>query len=389
MTTAVDECVSTCGAAAMAWPGYKADERMQIADLRVESGLDIDLPAGEWVCLGLVLSLEPGTEKNDREHFFLLKLVQVGAGEYAVCICDGIDTNGKLEPLEGDALKLDGDGVYVAFGLYVDSQLFTNDFARPLTGDELEKINLGKQRENSCAFNSVCALLALNRGLVEMLALGGALTAASADTIEARAMRTLQHCVFFGKAEFIEENNANFVEVVARSLRRADGMSYNEAEVQDCADLLHDVLWMLWGKLKQSDWGGGKVTIANCSNDFHRAVMLDKHLPLQLDPNAAAHILESWVLAELSTAVIIAVHQTRGIGCPADLLEDIQVVEQHLAKWACGPSNSTVPTAVSEALCRVTTGATKQGKQWILGWFFEVLARKCGYESEMSDDKVV
>ena len=32
MTTAVNECVSTGGAAAMAWPRYKADERMQIAD---------------------------------------------------------------------------------------------------------------------------------------------------------------------------------------------------------------------------------------------------------------------------------------------------------------------------------------------------------------------
>ena len=56
---------------------------MALPDLAAQSSSDVALPVGKWVCLGLVLSTSSGSVDNDRVHYLALKLVQVGAGEYA------------------------------------------------------------------------------------------------------------------------------------------------------------------------------------------------------------------------------------------------------------------------------------------------------------------
>jgi hypothetical protein len=109
-----------------------------------------------------------------------------------VCICDGINTDVHLQSLDADGQPtIQKSGIYVAFGLYVDAQLFSADFSRELADGELEAINLGKQRANVCAFNSNYALLALNPGLCELLALGGALTVRDEENSRANTMRAL------------------------------------------------------------------------------------------------------------------------------------------------------------------------------------------------------
>jgi len=144
------------------------------------------------VCLGLVLSVASGNEDSNRIHYLALKLVQIGTREYAACICDGINTDGHLQSLDADGQPtIQKSGIYVAFGLYVDVQLFSADFAKELADGELESINLGKQRVNVCASNSIYALLALNPGLCELLALGGALTVHDEENSGANAMRAL------------------------------------------------------------------------------------------------------------------------------------------------------------------------------------------------------
>ena len=196
--------MSTVAAATIASPIYQAGETMALADLSTQSGLGVVLPAGKWVCLGLVLPVASGSEDNNRILYLALRLVQVCTGEHAAGICDGTNTDGHLQSLDADGQK---SGIYVAFGLYVDAQLFSADFAREFADGKLEAINPGKQRANVCAFDSVYALLALNPWLCEMLALGGALTMRDEENSGAKAIRTLQCCVFtaiFGEASCME-----------------------------------------------------------------------------------------------------------------------------------------------------------------------------------------
>ena len=192
------------------------------------SGDDIALPAGKWVCLGLCLSITSGIADNNRTHYLALKLVKVGTDAYAVCVCDGVATDGQLRHLE--AAGNDGQlptGLYVTFGLHVDSQLFTDDFAHEFSDNEVESMNLGHQRANVCAFNTVYALLSLNHGLCEIV-LGGALSAATNDSSCAKAMASLQYCLLvatFGPASGMEESNKDFVGVIESSIRKVDGSS--------------------------------------------------------------------------------------------------------------------------------------------------------------------
>ena len=67
-------------------------------------------------------------------------------------------------------------------------------------------------------------------------------------------MRALHYCVFtamFGEASCMEDNSHDFVEVLERSVRTAHGTLYNQEDVQDAASLLHNVLWVLWGRLTE------------------------------------------------------------------------------------------------------------------------------------------
>ena len=137
------------------------------------------------------------------------------------------------------------DGIYLACGLHVDSQLFTYDFARKFSDGEVGSMNPGHQRANVCAFNTVYALLALNHGLCEMLALGGALSSAIDANSGAKAMVVLQYCLLdalFGPASGMEANNKEFVRVIERSMRKVDGRFYDQRDMQDANDLMHDVL---------------------------------------------------------------------------------------------------------------------------------------------------
>jgi hypothetical protein len=62
-------------------------------------------------------------------------------------------------------------------------------------------------------------------------------------TLERRqheALRALQYCGFtamFGEASCMEENSHDFVEVLERSIRTADGTLYDQEDVQDAASL--------------------------------------------------------------------------------------------------------------------------------------------------------
>ena len=173
-----------------------------------------------------------------------------------------------------DAAVNDGhleDGIYVACGLHVDSKLFTCYFARECGDSEVESMNLGHQRASVCAFNTVYALLALNHGLCEMLALGGALSSAIDANSGAKAMVVLQYCLLdalFGPASGMEANSKEFVRVIERSMRKVDGRFYDQRDMQDANDLMHDVLWVLWGRSKQADWGGGEILISNCGDAY-------------------------------------------------------------------------------------------------------------------------
>ena len=301
---------------------------------------------------------------NNFTHYLALKLVKVGTDAYVVCVCDGIGTDGQLRHLETAAN--DGQlqtGIYVAFGLHVGVQLFTSNFARELTDDEMESMNLGQQRGDSCAFNTVYALLALNQGLCEMLALGGALTAANDNSSGAKAMSALQHCLLtamFGPASGMEENNEDFVEVVERSMRKADGSFYHHRDVQDANGLMHDVLWVLWGRFKQADWCDGKVSISNCGEEYHRKVLMGVERSKgvaapKLSHVAAAHILESWMFVEMALTVMLAVEHQQASGCPDDVMQHIHRVYKHLREWVSGDA-TTVPAAVSDSLCQITSG---------------------------------
>ena len=77
----------------------------------------------------------------------------------------------------------------------------------------------------------------------------------------------------FGPANSMEQNNQDFVGVIERSIRNVDGILYNHEIVQDAARLMHDVLWVLWGKLKQGDWGGGKLSMCDSGREYYRACL--------------------------------------------------------------------------------------------------------------------
>jgi hypothetical protein len=73
----VDGTMSTVAAATLASPKYQAGKTIALADLSTESGLGVVLPAGNWVCLGLVLSTASGNKNNNRvqeEELHLFKL---------------------------------------------------------------------------------------------------------------------------------------------------------------------------------------------------------------------------------------------------------------------------------------------------------------------------
>ena len=140
--------------------------------------------------------------------------------------------------------------------MWTSAQLSSADFARELADGELDAINLREQRASVCAFNTVYALLALNLGLCELLALGGALIARGEENSGVKTMRALQYCMstaMFGEVSCMEGNSHGFVEVLERSTHTADGRLYDQEGVQDAASLLHNVLWMLWGTLRQGD----------------------------------------------------------------------------------------------------------------------------------------
>jgi hypothetical protein len=80
----------------------------------------------------------------------------------------------------------------------------------------------------------------------------------------------------FGEASCMEENSHDFVEILERSTRTADGTLYDQGDVQDVASLLHSVLWMRWGRLKQGGCGGGSLAISDCGEGSHRQVLLDR-----------------------------------------------------------------------------------------------------------------
>ena len=101
LSAAVDAKLSLAAAAAMAWPAYKSGETMTLSELAATSGDDIALPVGKWVCLGLCLSTTSGLGDNNRTHYLALKLVKVGPDKYAVCVCDGIATDGQLHYFGG------------------------------------------------------------------------------------------------------------------------------------------------------------------------------------------------------------------------------------------------------------------------------------------------
>ena len=383
VSAAVDAKLPLAAAAAMAWPEYKAGETMTLSELAATSGDDIALPVGEWVCLGLCLSTTSGVGDNDRTHYLALKLVRVGPDAFTVCVCDGIGTDGKLRRVGGSSQWWGAaTGIYVAFGLHVDSQLFTADFARECSASELQSMNLGQQRANVCAFNTVYALLALNPGLCEMLALGGALSAGGDDSNAARAMAALQHCVLtslFGPANGMEQNNQDFVGVIERSIRSVDGILYNHETVQDAACLMHDVLWVLWGKLKQGDWGGGKLSMCDSGKERHRMVLMGmSEETARLNHVSAAHIVESWMFVEMALSIWIAVQYKNRVVCPMDVMQHANIVYKHLADWVRGGA-TTVPAEVSDSLCQITSGGESK---WPLGWFFAVLTCKCGYTFE-------
>jgi hypothetical protein len=383
VSAAVEAKMPFAAAAAMAWPEYKAGETMTLSELAATSGDDIALPVGEWVCLGLCLSTTSGVGDNDRTHYLALKLVRVGPDAFTVCVCDGIGTDGILRELE--AARVWGGaatGIYVAFGLHVDSQLFTPDFARECSANELQSMNLGHQRGNVCAFNTVYALLALNLGLCEMLGLGGALSAGSDDGNGARAMAALQHCVLtslFGPANGMEQNNQDFVAVIERSIRSVDGILYSHETAQDAACLMHDVLWVLWGKLKQGDWGNGRLSMCDSGKEYHRMVLMGKsEETATLNHVSAAHIVESWMFTEMALSVWIAVQYKNRVVCPVDWMQHANIVYKHLASWVGGGA-TTVPAEVSNSLCQITSGGESK---WPLGWFFAVLTCKCGHTFE-------
>ena len=210
---------------------------MTLAELAATSVDDVVLSACKWVCLGLCLSITTDIGDNDRQHYLALRLVKVDAGAYDVYVCDGISTNGELRLVSAAVNAGDlEDEIYVTCGLYVDSQLFTYDFARTCSDSEVESMNLGHQRANVCVFNTVYALLALNHGLCEMLALGGALSAATDATCSsgAKAMLTLQYCLLdalFRPASGMEANNKEFVRVIGRSMRKVDGPASTTNEI--------------------------------------------------------------------------------------------------------------------------------------------------------------
>ena len=94
MSASVGAKLTLADAAAMAWPEYKAGQRMTLSELAATSGDDVALPAGKWVCLGLCLSATPGIGGNNRTHYLALELVKVGTDAYDGYVCDGISTNG-------------------------------------------------------------------------------------------------------------------------------------------------------------------------------------------------------------------------------------------------------------------------------------------------------
>ena len=192
MSASVGAKLTLADTAATAWPEYKAGQPMILSELTATSGDDVALPAGKWVCLGLCLSATSGIGDNNRTHYLALKWVKLSTDAYDVYVCDGINTNGQLRPLSAAVNAGDlEDGIYVACGLHVDSQLFTYDFARKCSDIEVGSMILGHQRANVCAFNTVYALLVLNHGLCEMLALGGAISAATDASSGAKAMVAL------------------------------------------------------------------------------------------------------------------------------------------------------------------------------------------------------
>ena len=197
--------------------------------------------------------------------------------------------------------------------------------------------------------------------------------------VQLRAMVALQHCVLtslFGPASDMEENNRDFVGVIERSIRRVDGSLYNHKTVQDAACLMHDVLWVLWGKLKQADWGGGKASMSDSGREHHRMVLMGiSRTAPRLNHVSAAHIVESWMFVEMALSIWIAVQHRNQSVCPVDVMTHAHGVYQHLAIWVRGEA-TTVPAAVSNSLCEITSGGESQ---WPLGWFFVVLTCKCGY----------
>ena len=127
------------------------------------------------------------------------------------------------------------------------------------------------------------------------------------------------------------------------------------------------------GRLKQGDWGGGSLRISDCGEEFHRQVLLDR--ARALDATVAAHILESWMLAEVATSVAIAAQQRSKSCCPADMMAHIELVYSHLIDWVNGRTVE-VPADVGSSLCKITSAGESS---WMWVWFVGVLVRKCGH----------
>ena len=95
----------------------------------------------------------------------------------------------------------------------------------------------------------------------------------------------------------------------------------------------------------------------------------------RLNHVSAAHILESWMFVEMALSIWIAVQYKQQCVCPMDVMQHANIVYKHLTDWLLGNAK-TVPAEVSDSLCQITSGGKEK---WPCGWFFAVLACKCGY----------
>ena len=69
---------------------------------------------------------------------------------------------------------------------------------------------------------------------------------------------------------------------------------------------MHDVLWVLWGKMKQGDWGAGKLSICESGKERHRMVLMGMSKETaRLNHVSVAHTVESRMFVEMALSIWI------------------------------------------------------------------------------------